>query len=136
MKNLILASFIILGLTSCSKDSFELDNSEFQAPEKSEIMVRVSYLDYSTNTCEPGCVSQSPQMVVNIVNAKVDLYEGNQSDAMNDPIVKVRTDDDGSALIKDLEPSTYTIIVDTEFGIKFKTLATQLGRRSFVDFSF
>ena len=137
MKNLLLLILAILGLTSCSKDSLDL-NLEQQGPEKSEIMVRVSYLAWSDQECEPGCGPGSSQVVSFIANAEVDLYVGDDihHDAVVSPILLIRTDGNGSALLEDLDPGTYTIRVETALGSKMRTLTTQLNRRSNIDFSF
>ena len=137
MKNLLLLILAILGLTSCSKDSLDL-SFEPQGPEKSEIMVRVSYLAWSDQECELGCVTGNAQVVYFIADAKIDLYQGAEieNDAEVSPIIITRTDQEGSALLEDIEPSTYTIHVETILGSKSRTVTTQLNKRSNIDFSF
>lgn len=137
MKNLLLLILAISGLTSCSKDSLDPIFVQ-QGPEKSEIMVKVSYLAWSDKECEPGCATSNSQVVTFIENAKVDLYLGEDignDDALS-PILFIRTDSDGSALLQDVDPGTYTVRVETILGSKSRTLTTQLNRRSNIDFSF
>jgi len=136
MKNLLLLILAILGLTSCSKDSLDI-SFEQPGPEKSEIMVRVSYLAWS-DECDLGCGIGSTQVVQFIANAKVDLYSGPQTGNDSDdlPIIFTNTDSDGSALLENIEPSTYTIQVETLLGSKTRTVTTQLNKRSNIDFSF
>ena len=137
MKNFFLLILAVLGLTSCSKDSLDpgLDQS---GPVKSEIMVKVSFLAWSDQECEPGCGTTNSQVVNFIANAKVDLFEG--ADIDNDisisPVILIRTDQYGSALLEDIEPGTYTVRVETTLGSKSRTLTTQLNKRSNIDFSF
>ncbi len=99
-------------------------------------MVSVSYLHW-TDQCEFSSGSTGSETLSFIANAEVELYSGeNRSDAAGNPILNIRTNDDGAALIDDLQPSTYTVCVDTPFGKKSRTVTTQLHRRSNIDFSF
>ncbi|HUR30297.1 MAG TPA: hypothetical protein VMZ69_02630 [Saprospiraceae bacterium] len=137
MKNLFILLLAILGLTSCSKDSLEplVDNE--LSPRQSEIMVRASYLTF-TDQCITECGGQNKDIVTFIEDADVNLYAGENSatDASLIPILKMQTNSDGAAIIKDVEPGTYTVIIETELGTKSRTLTTQLHKRSFIDFSF
>lgn len=137
MKNLAILALILFGLTSCSKDSLEGSFESIQGPENSEIMVRVSYLNWSDEQCETSCGIGSEEVVL-MVNADVKLYSGesSQSDIPGSPILQMRTDKEGAALLQDIDPGRYTIIVETELGTKSRTLTTQLNKRSYIDFSF
>jgi hypothetical protein len=137
MKNLLLFCLAVFGMTSCSKDSLDQNIDAVVQPNKSEIMVSVSYLHW-TDQCEFSCGNTGGETLSVIANAKVELYSGeqNRSDALGIPLLNMKTNDDGAALIDDLEPSTYTVWVDTPFGKKSRTVTTQLHRRSNIDFSF
>lgn len=137
MKNLAILALVLFGLTSCSKDSLEGSLENLQGPEKSEIMVRVSYLNWSDDQCESSCGIGSEEVVF-MVNVDVKLFSGesSQSDIAGIPIIQMTTDKEGTALLEDIDPGRYTIIVETELGIKSRTLTTQLNKRSFIDFSF
>jgi hypothetical protein len=137
MKNLFILLLAILGLTSCSKDSLEpLVNNEI-SPRQSEIMVRASYLTF-TDQCITECGGQTKDVVTFIEGADVNLYAGENvvTDASLIPILKMQTNSEGAALIQDLDPGTYTVVIETELGTKSRTLTTQLHKRSFIDFSF
>lgn len=136
MKNLAILILAIIG-TSCSTDSLETSFETVQGPEKSEIMVRVSYLTWSDNQCESSC-GLGYEEVAFLANAEVSLFEGAniQSDIPVTPLMNLKTDKEGSALIEDLDPGTYTVIVESELGTKSRSLTTQLNKRSYIDFSF
>lgn len=138
MKNLIIMSFLAVGLTSCAKDSIDNSSDEFISIEKSEIYVKVSYLSWEDSNCEPGCVLNVNQISTNISNAEVKLYAGEHlnNDQSSSPVQLAFTDQNGSVLFAGLEPSQYTLVVDTPYGIKSRTIYTQLHRRSSIDFSF
>ncbi len=138
MKNLLILLMVIFGLTSCSKDSLDLHTEIENLPEKSEIMVRVNYLSWTNDQCGSGCGNFNSEEVSFIINAKVNLYlgEDGHSDESGTPFMDMRTDNEGSALLKDIDPGTYTVRVETELGTKSRTLNTQLNRRSYIDFSF
>ena len=137
MKNLFILLLAIIGLTSCSKDSLEplVDNE--LAPRASEIMVRATYLTF-TDQCITECGGQNKDVVSFIEDAAVNLYAGESegTDASLVPIIKMRTNADGAALLKDVEPGTYTVVVESALGTKSRIVTTQLHRRSFIDFSF
>ncbi|MFZ1676390.1 MAG: hypothetical protein WAT91_03900 [Saprospiraceae bacterium] len=137
MKNLLLFCLAVFGMTSCSKDSLDQNIDALIRPNKSEIMVSVSYLHW-TDQCEFRCGNTGGQTLSSIANAKVELYSGeqNSSDTIGTPLVNIKTNDDGAALIDDIEPASYTVWVDTPFGKKSRTISTQLHRRSYIDFSF
>lgn len=137
MKNLAILILAILGMTSCSKDSLEPSFESLQGPEKSEIMVRVSYLTWSDDQCESSC-GLGYEEVAFVANAEVSLYEGAniQSDISVTPVMNLRTDKEGSALLEDIDPGTYTVIVESALGTKSRSLTTQLNKRSYIDFSF
>ncbi|MEO6131487.1 MAG: hypothetical protein ABIQ02_06540 [Saprospiraceae bacterium] len=137
MKNLLLFFLVAFGLTSCSKDSLDQSIDNLLQPGKSEIMVSTTYLNW-TNQCETSCINTSGETLSFIANAKVDLYSGeqNESDIIGTPIMSIKTNDKGEALIVDVEPSSYTVIIDTPLGKKSRIITTQLHRRSYIDFSF
>lgn len=130
MKNILLITLAILGLTSCSKDSFDLI-VEPDMPEKAEIMVRVTYLKWQSETCPTGYNNAS----AGISNAQVSVF---QKGALleTSPIRISSTYEDGSVLLEDVEPGTYTILIETPFGTKSREVTTALHRRSSIDFSF
>lgn len=138
MKNILILVMVIFGITSCSKDSFDLSLSSDNFPVKSEIMVRVSYLEWTSDQCESGCGGTSSQEVSLLANAKIHLYEGSDigSDDLIAPVMDTRTGNDGAVLLENLEPGIYTVWVETPLGEKSRTLTTQLNKRSFIDFSF
>jgi len=137
MKNILILFLVVFGLTSCSKDSLELSIDPFLKPDKSEIFVNIAYIRWS-DQIESSCGNTSGEFVSFIANAKVDLYLGdqNESDALGTPLMNVRTDDGGSALLQDIDPAIYTVWVNTPLGKKSRTVTTQLHRRSYIDFSF
>lgn len=106
-------------------------------PEKSEIKVRVSTLEWKNESSELGCGATS-QYVTFISNAEVLLYAGNNhdADATQSPLQSFYTDTDGSTLLEDLEPGQYTVLVRTPLGDKYRLITTQLNRRTSIDFSF
>ena len=137
MKNILLITMGIFLLTSCSKDSIDIGTEGINSPEKSEIKVRVSTLEWKNESCELGCGATS-QYVTFISNAEVLLYEG--SIGINDgsaaPLASFYTDNEGGILIEELEPGQYTVLVKTPVGNKHRFITTQLHRRSSIDFSF
>lgn len=137
MKNLLFLAFALVGITSCSSDSFELTDDFLQVPEKSEINVVVSYLDWSEQ-CEGGCIGEPVQVVTFLSNAQVELFHGDLTgnDATAPPLMELRTNKDGKALLENIDPGEYTVIVKTVIGTKSRTLTTQLNKRSYIDFSF
>ena len=138
MKNLLIATLLVLGMTSCSKDSLDDLSSNLVSIEKSEIIVTVSYLTWSDLECDLGCAGTGSESISFIANAKVDLYNGDLS--VNDEGGQKRafglTDREGSLLFEDIDPGQYTLIVDTPFGQKSRTFYTQLNKRSSIEFSF
>lgn len=137
MKNYLLLTLILIGITSCSKDSLTEELVSPDMPAKSEIMIRVSLLQW-VEDCENGCGSNSGQEVIFISNAEIRLYEGRDisPDSPSAPVMISSTDRDGGYLLKDLEPSAYTVWVQTPYGSKTRSVTTQMNRRSYIDFSF
>jgi hypothetical protein len=135
MKNLLILCLVVVGVTSCSKDSFDLDLSTDNNPSLSEIVVRVSYLEWATE-CAPGCVT--PEQVVTMMpNAGVLLFkaaEGNDQWTLHEHTMF--TNSEGKAIIGDLPAGEYKVQVETPLGIKFRIITTQINKRSFIDFSF
>ncbi len=137
MKNILLVTMGIFLLTSCSKDSIDLGRDIINSPEKSEIKVRVSTLEWKNESSELGCGATS-QYVSFISNAEILLYEGNigTNDVTQLPLQSFYTDNEGSILVEDLEPGQYTVLVKTGIGSKHRMITTQLHRRTSIDFSF
>ena len=135
MKNILILCLVVFGLTSCSKDSFDQD--QLVQPSKSEMFVNVSYISWE-NQGQNGCSSSGGEVVKLIVNATIDLYLGDQNtnDTPGTPVVTARTGASGYALIKDLDPALYTVVVSTSHGQKSRTITTELHKRSHIDFSF
>ena len=138
MKNILIFFMMVGGLTSCSKDSLDVYPKDPLGPEQSEIMVRVSYLSWSGDQCEPGCGGTAHEDVSMIANAEVYLYKGEMTsgDAEVNPLMNLRTDEDGSVLLQDLQPDTYTVSVITVLGTKTRKLNTQLHKTSYIDCSY
>ena len=138
MKNLLISTLLVLGITSCSKDSLDDVSSNLISIEKSEIIVTVSYLTWSDLECDLSCTGTGSESITFISNAKVDLYNGDLS--LNDEGGQKRafglTDKEGSILFEDIDPGQYTLIVDTPYGQKSRTFYTQLNKRSSIEFSF
>jgi hypothetical protein len=138
MKNLLITSLIILGLTSCAKDSLDPVPDNLVYVEKSDIVVTVTYLTWSDLACDLSCNGSGSQYINYLANAKVDLYAGTND--TNDQLGNGRkyglTNESGSVLFEALEPGKYTIVVDTPLGQKTRTIYTQLHRRSSLEFSF
>jgi len=137
MKNLLIACLIVFGLTSCSKDSLDQGIDPLISINKSEIMVKVTYISFS-DQCENTCGGSSHEVVVALAHAKVDLYQGEQMqfDAVSIPVISTESDKDGIVFLKDIDPAVYTIWVDTPLGTKSRLVTTQLHKRSYIDFSF
>jgi hypothetical protein len=137
MKNLLILCLVIFGVTSCSKDSLDIQPDVQSGPELSEILVSVNYLEWTADQCAPGCVLPEEAVAI-IQGANILLYEGQSgtSGVVGSPMIIARTDDAGKVLLEDLSPGQYTITVDTPIGQKSRTVTTQLHRRSFIDFSF
>ena len=135
MKNLLIV-LAIAGLTSCSKDSFELNSFDFHRPDLSEVAVSVSYLAWD-DECLEGC-GDNGQRVVFIESASVSLYNSGPEFGDRAPVMlkHLQTNFSGFALFEDLEPGSYIIVVETGLGEKSRILTTQLHKRAFVDFSF
>ena len=138
MKNILVSTLLVLGISSCSKDSLDSVPSNLASIEKSEIIVTVSYLTWSDLDCDLGCSGAGTQFVSFIENAKVDLYSGDLSG--NDFAGSLKgfgmTDKQGSVLFEDIDPGQYTLVVDTPFGQKTRTIYTQQNKRSSIEFSF
>jgi len=139
MKNLLIITLMILGLTSCAKDSLDPVTDNLVSVEKSEVVVTVTYLTWSDLSCDLNCNGSGGQYINYMANAKVDLYVGT-ADPGNDVAGAGRkfglTNERGSVLFEDLDPGQYTITVDTPLGQKIRRIYTQLHRRTAVEFSF
>ena len=138
MKNLVILSLLVIGLTSCSKDSLDPATDNLASVEKSEIFVTVTYLTWSDLECDFNCSGAGAQIITYVMNAKIDLMP--EDLAGNDQPGQGRkfgsTDKDGTVAFKDLDPGKYTITADTPYGQKSRTIYTQLNRRSSIEFSF
>ncbi len=138
MKKALLFAILVIGFSSCSKDSLESETEQFFSIAKSEMAVMVTYLTWSDQACDLGCTGSGTETVSAVANAKVDLYLGDIT-GTDQPGASLQvgvTDRNGSVLFEDLDPGQYTLIVDTPFGQKSKTIFTQLHRRASVEFSF
>lgn len=137
MKNLIILAFLVIGITSCSKDTIDPNQGEFYTIAKSEILVTVTNIVYNYNQCGGGCGSND-QYVAYVPNANITVYPGDvkEGDQAAVSIAQGRTDSNGQWLMKDLEPGLYTVMVQSSHGHKSRELYTQLNQRSFIEFSF
>jgi len=138
MRNILLSTLLVLGITSCSKDSLDSTPDNLVSIEKSEIIVTVTYLTWSDLSCDLGCAGTGTQTVTFVTNARVDLYTGDLSnnDHPADPEGNGLTDKEGSIKFNDLDPGQYTLVVNTPYGQKTRSIYTQLHRRSIIEFSF
>jgi hypothetical protein len=138
MKNILVSTLLVLGISSCSKDSLDSAPSNALSIEKSAILVTVTYLTWNDQNCDLGCGGNGTQTVSFIANAQVDLYSGDisASDVAGHGTDFGNTDKEGSILFEDLDPGQYTILVDTPYGQKSRTIYTQLNKRSSIEFSF
>ena len=138
MKNLVILAFLLLGITSCSKDSLDPGQEQNYSIAKSEILVTVTNIDYNNNgQCGNGCGSNE-QNIGYVSNATITVYVGDiaEGDQTVDPIAQGRTDSSGKWMVKELEPGQYTVTVQSSFGNKSRVLFTQQHRRSSIEFSF
>ena len=137
MKNLAILILLIIGITSCSKDTVDPIQTELYTITKSEIKVTVTNIVYTSNQCGSNC-GVSDQTINYVSNANVNVYQGNikEGDQTAVPISQGRTGTNGESLIKDLEPGLYTVIVQSTHGQKSRVLYTQLNQRSSIEFSF
>src|SRR6187402_1866783 len=123
MKNLLIISLMIVGLTSCAKDSLDPVNDNLVTVENSEVVVTVTYLTWSDLACDLTCNGGGSQYINYMANAKVDLYP---KDGSNDQPGTGRkygmTNESGSVRFEELEPGQYTIVVDTPLGQKTRTI--------------
>ena len=138
MKNLVILAFLILGITSCSKDSLDPGQEQNYSIAKSEILITVTNIDYNTNNqCGNGCGSNE-QSIGYVSNATINVYVGDiqEGDQTVTPLAQGRTDGSGKWVVKELEPGQYTVTVQSSYGNKSRVLYTQLHRRSSIEFSF
>lgn len=138
MKNLLVLLLLVLGLTSCSKDTFDLSADAAISIRKTEIAVTVSHLSYNNNQNQTGCGSSASQSVSYIPNAQVSVYSGQPGDTDQLPALlhQGSTDQMGRVLFGELEPGQYTLIVTTPLGEKTRNILTQLHKRANIEFSF
>jgi len=138
MKNLVILAFLILGITSCSKDSLDPTQEQNYSIAKSEILVTVTNIDYNSNgQCGNGC-GPNEQNIGYVSNAIISVYVGDiqEGDESVTAIAQGRTDGSGKFLVKELEPGQYSVTVQSSYGDKTRVLYTQLHRRSSIEFSF
>ena len=138
MKNYLIFSLLVLILSSCSSDSFDVNQDNLLSIEKSELLITVTHLTWSDLQCDLNCTGGGTQSISYLSDVRVDLYVGDASITDQPGARKDRglTDADGAILFKDLEPGQYTVIVNSSYGEKSRTLYTQLNRRSAIEFSF
>src|SRR5690349_14934920 len=136
MKKSFVFLLVLSGLTSCSKDSLDQSLDSFVKPSKSEIFINVASIRWTESTGN-GC-NHSTNGATTIADAKITLYNGDMNDSAlaDEPIITTSTDQSGTALLKNIEPSTYTVLVETSLGQKSRSITTQLHKRSYIDFSF
>jgi len=137
MKNLFMLAFLVLSITSCSKDTLDPGLEENYSIQKSEILVTVTNMVYNQGQCGNGCGS-GEQSIAYVPNANVNIYLGDvkDGDSAAVPCAQGRTDSTGKWLMKDLEPGKYTVSVHSVYGNKFRVLYTQLNHRASIEFSF
>ena len=137
MKNLAILILLIIGITSCSKDTVDPTQTELYTITKSEIKVTVTNIVYTHNQCGSNC-GVNDQTINYVSNANVNVYQGDikEGDQTAVPMTHGRTDSNGQYLVKDLEPGLYTVIVQSTHGQKSRVLYTQLNQRSSIEFSF
>lgn len=137
MKNLVILVFLILGITSCSKDSLDPVQEQNYSIVKSEILVTATYIVYNNGQCNNSCGSNE-QTIAYATNAQVSVYAGEvkEKDQAPTPIQEGRTDSSGKLLLKDLEPGLYSVFIHSTYGDKSRVLYTQLNKRSYIEFSF
>jgi len=137
MKNLVILVFLILGITSCSKDSLDPAQEQNYSIVKSEILITATYIVYNNGQCNNSCGSNE-QTIAYVTNAHVSVYSGNvqDTDQAPAPLQQGRTDSTGKWLVKDLEPGLYSVFVQSNYGNKSRVLYTQINKRSFIEFSF
>ena len=139
MKNLVILALLILGITSCSKDSLDPGQEQNYSIAKSEILITVTKINYNNSNGQCGNSCGSDEQSINYVNnATVSVYVGDiaEGDQTVTPIAQGRTDGNGKWLVRELEPGQYTVTVQSSFGDKSRVLYTQLHRRSSIEFSF
>lgn len=137
MKNLVILAFLILGITSCSKDSLDPGQEQNYSIAKSEILITVTNIDYNNGQCGNGC-GPNEQSIGYVSNATINVYVGDiqEGDQTVTPLAQGRTDGSGKWIVKELEPGQYTVTVQSSYGNKSRVLYTQLHRRSSIEFSF
>jgi len=137
MKNLAILVFLVIGITSCSKDSLDPGQDQNYTIVKSEIMVTATYISYNQVQCGNGC-GNGDQTVSPVVNASLTVYPGEikDIDEAPSPVIQGRTDNTGKLLIKDLDPGLYSVFIQSNSGNKSRVLYTQLSKRSYIEFSF
>ncbi len=128
---------LLLGITSCSKDSLDPGQEQNYSVVKSEILITATYIVYNNGQCNNSCGS-GDQTIGYVPNANVSVYAGEIKDKDQAPtaLITGRTDSTGKWLVKDLEPGLYTVFVQSNYGNKSRVLYTQLNKRSFIEFSF
>ena len=137
MKNLLSITLLVIGITSCSTDAIEPSHNEFYTIKKSEILVTVTRLDYNSGQCGNGCGTGS-ETVAYVSDSKIKIYHGavTDTDQAGSPLLDGKTDSNGRWIATELEPGQYTVMAQTQYGIKYRALYTQLSRRSSIEFSF
>ena len=138
MKNLLILFLLVVGITSCSKDTFDQSPDPAISIRKSEIAVTVSHLSYDNTQCQTGCGGSSGQSVAYTPNAQVSVYAGqaNETDQLPALVHQGNTDQMGRVVFEELEPGPYTLKVSTPLGEKFRSVYTQLHKRANIEFSF
>lgn len=138
MKKFLIFSVLAIVLTSCSSDSLEINQDNLISIEKSELLITVTHLTWSDLQSDLNCTGGGTQYISYLPDVRVDLYSGVVSDSDQPGTSKFigLTDANGAVLFRNLEPGQYTVIVDSPYGKKSRTLFTQLNKRAAIEFSF
>ncbi len=138
MKKVLIFSMLAIVLTSCSNDSLDINQDNLISIEQSELLITVTHLTWSDLQSDLNCTGGGTQYMSYLSDVRVDLYTGAVSDSDQAGTSKFvgLTDANGALLFRDLAPGQYTVIVDSPYGKKSRTLFTQLNRRAAIEFSF
>jgi hypothetical protein len=138
MKKLLIFALLVFALTSCSSDSLEFNSDNLVTIEKSELLVTVTHLTWSDLQSDLNCTGGGTKSISYLPDVRVDLYTGDRSlqDQGGVSAGIGLTDANGAFLFRDIEPGQYTVVVNTPYGQKSRTLYTQLNKRAAIEFSF
>ena len=95
----------------------------------------MTYLTWD-DQCGEGC-GDTGERIAFLANARLSLYQGEiTSNGSRLAIEELRSDINGFGLFEDLAPGKYTVMVESDLGVKSRILTTQIHRRAYIDFSF